>query len=206
MLINKKVIIKVKGGYRMKAIKKWAGRTSTVVIYGLLICMVTTVISTKVTSGTPKVFGYEIMTVLSGSMEPGIKTGSIIAVKPNFDGSKLRKGDIITFKAADNPNTFITHRIVEIKNVNESVQFITKGDNNDTKDRSPVITKNIVGVYRGFTLPFVGELLAFIQSTKGAIFLMIVPGALMILWSVISLWKAFSKIDPKGANPTGRIS
>lgn len=190
----------------MKAIKKWVGWISSIVIYGVLICMVITVISAKISGGTPKVFGYEMMTVLSGSMEPGIKTGSIIAVKPDFDSSTLQKGDVITFKAADNPNTFITHRIIEINNGKESVQYITKGDNNDTKDGSPVIAENIVGVYSGFTLPFVGQLLAFIQSAKGAIFLMIVPGVLMILWSVISIWRAISKIDSKEANPTGRIS
>jgi signal peptidase I len=187
----------------MKAIKKWVGWISSIVIYGLLICLVITVISTKISGGTPKVFGYEIMTVLSGSMEPEIKTGSIIAVKSDFDRSKLQKGEIITFKAADNPNTLITHRIIEIKKEAESVQFITKGDSNNTKDTSPVMAENVVGVYSGFTLPFVGKLLAFVQSTNGAIFLMIVPGALMILWSVISIWRAISELDSKGANPTG---
>ncbi|MEH7253351.1 signal peptidase I [Neobacillus niacini] len=187
----------------MKTFKKWAGRISSIIIYGLLICMVITVIATKIHGGTPKVFGYEIMTVLSGSMEPGIKTGSIIAVKPISNTESLQKGDVITFKAADNPNTLITHRIIEIEKVNESVQFITKGDNNDTKDRSPVIDEKIVGEYSGFTLPFVGKLLAFIQSNNGAIFLLIIPGALMILWSVISFWREISKVNTKEANPTG---
>lgn len=187
----------------MKRFKKWAGRVSSVIIYGVLICMVMTVISTKINGGTPKVFGYEIMTVLSGSMEPGIKTGSIIAVKPVSDTTTLQKGDVITFKAADNPNTLITHRIIEIQKEKDRVQFMTKGDNNDTTDRSPVMPEKVVGVYSGFTLPFIGKLLAFIQSTNGAIFLMIVPGVLMILSSIISLWKAISKVESKKANPTG---
>jgi signal peptidase I len=190
-------------GEKMKTFKKWAGRISSIIIYGLLICMVVTVIAAKINGGTPKVFGYEIMTVLSGSMEPSIKTGSIIAVKPISNSSALQKGDVITFKASDNPNTLITHRIVEVERVNDSFQFITKGDNNDTKDRAPVINKNIVGEYSGFTLPFVGKILAFIQSNNGAIFLLIVPGVLMILWSVISFWREISKINPKEANPTG---
>lgn len=157
----------------------------------------------KNNGGTPKVFGYEMMTVLSGSMEPAIKTGSIIAVKPVSNKTSFQKGDVVTFKAADNPNTLITHRIVEIQKEKDSVRYITKGDSNDAKDRTAVIAKNIVGEYSGFTIPFVGMLLAFIQSTNGAIFLLIVPGALMILWSVFSFWRAISKIDPKEANPTG---
>ncbi|MEH7111451.1 signal peptidase I [Neobacillus niacini] len=181
----------------MKKFKKWIGRISSVIIYGVLICMIITVISTKINGGTPKVFGYEIMTVLSGSMEPSIKTGSIIAVKTIPNTAKLQKGDVITFKATDNPNTLITHRIIEIENVSESVQFITKGDNNDTKDRTPVSNQNIVGVYSGFTLPFVGQLFAFIQSNTGAIYLLIIPGILMILWSVIRFWREISKINQK---------
>ncbi|MBY0148717.1 signal peptidase I SipW [Neobacillus niacini] len=187
----------------MKTFRKWAGRISSIIIYGLLICMVMTVITTKVNGGTAKVFGYEIMTVLSGSMEPSIKTGSIIAVKPVPAASELKKGDVITFKASDNPNTLITHRIVEVERVNESVQFITKGDNNDTKDTAHVNSQNIVGAYSGFTLPFIGKLLAFIQSNNGAIFLLIVPGVLMILWSVINFWREISKVNPKEVKPTG---
>lgn len=187
----------------MKKTKKWISRISGIVIYGLLICMILTVITAKINGGTPKVFGYELMTVLSGSMEPGIKTGSIIAVKPVKDPTKFIKGDVITFKAADNPNTLITHRILEVQKVDSSVQYITKGDNNDSKDPSPVTVGNVVAEYSGFTIPFIGKIMAFIQSKTGAIYLLIIPGVLMILWSVFSIWRAISKVETKNQDIIG---
>ncbi|MDN3016813.1 signal peptidase I [Paenibacillus sp. BSR1-1] len=187
----------------MKSLKKWASRISSVIIYGLLICMIIAVISAKINGGTPKVFGYEIMTVLSGSMEPGIKTGSIIAVKPVSAPTNFKKGDVITFKAADNPNTLITHRIIDVQKVDTTVQYITKGDNNDSKDPSPVTAGNVVAEYKGFTIPIIGKIMAFIQSKTGAIYLLIVPGVLMVLWSVFSIWRAISKIETKKQTPAG---
>ncbi len=181
----------------MKTFKKWASRISSVIIYGLLICMIVTVIQAKINGGTPKVFGYELLTVLSGSMEPGIKTGSIIAVQPVKDPTKFKKGDVITFKAADNPDTLITHRIIEVQKADSTVQYITKGDNNDVKDPSPVTAGNVAAEYNGFTIPYIGNLMNFIQSKTGAIYLLIVPGVLMVLWSVFSIWRALSQIEPK---------
>lgn len=187
----------------MKSIKKWVSTTSSIIIYGLLICMIITVISSKINGGAPKVFGYEIMSVLSGSMEPGIKTGSIIAVKPVDDPTKLKKGDVITFKAADNANTLITHRIIEVQKVDSTVQYVTKGDNNKAKDPSPVTTDRVVAEYNGFTIPSIGNLMAFVKSKLGAIYLMIVPGALMVLWSVFSIWRAISKFDSQKQDVAG---
>lgn len=181
----------------MKQLKKWIGRLSSILIYGLLICMIFTVVSAKIAGGTPKVSGYEIMTVLSGSMEPGIKTGSIIAVKPVTDTSNFKKGDVITFKEPTDPKTVITHRIIDVQKAGTTVQYVTKGDNNKTKDPSPVPAINVIAKYSGFTIPYVGRIMAFIQSKTGAIYLLIVPGALMILASILSIWRTISQIDTK---------
>jgi signal peptidase I len=184
----------------MKSFRKWTSRMSSIIIYGLLICMVLLVVSAKMAGGTPKIFGYEIMTVLSGSMEPGIKTGSIIVVKPVSDATKFKKGDVITFKASDDPNKLITHRIVDIQKVNSSVQYITKGDNNNSKDPSPVPAASVVAQYVNLTVPYVGYLLGFIKSKMGAVLMLIVPGLIMMLWSIISIWKTIISIEPKKEN------
>jgi signal peptidase I len=183
--------------------KKWIGGITSFIIYGLLVVMIFLVVSSKIAGGTPKVFGYELLTVLSGSMEPGIKTGSIIAMKPVEDPTNFKKGDVITFKPGDNPNMLITHRIIEVQKVYSSVQYITQGDNNNAKDPDPVTAGNVVGEYTGFTIPYVGKILSFIQSKTGAIYLLIVPGVLMILWSVISIWRAISRIESKKETPIG---
>src|SRR5690625_7060455 len=78
----------------------------------LLVGVAVIVLSTKLSGGEPQVFGHQMKTVLSGSMEPGIQTGSIIAVKPVSDGNNLNKNDVITFK--EDADTLITHRIIEV--------------------------------------------------------------------------------------------
>ena len=58
-----------------------------------------------------KIFGYQIYTVMSGSMEPVYHVGSLIYVK-EVDTDTLEKGDVITFMADE--DTVVTHRIDEI--------------------------------------------------------------------------------------------
>ncbi|WP_423800236.1 signal peptidase I SipW [Neobacillus sp. SAB-20_R2A] len=188
----------------MKSTKKWISRISGIFIYGVLLCMILMVISSKMAGdgGTPKVFGHEFMTVLSGSMEPGIKTGSIISVTPVADPTKFKKGDIITFKSKDDSNKLITHRIIEVQKVQSSVQYITKGDNNDSKDPDPVTVGRVVAQYDNFTIPFVGYALNFMKSKMGAVLLLIIPGVLIVGWSILSIWKTISSIEAKNENPS----
>jgi signal peptidase I len=197
-----KAFFNEKEGKPMKKSKKWISRIFSLLIYGVLLCMVVMVVSAKLSGGTPRVFGHEFLTVLSGSMEPGIKTGSIISVTPINYPIKFKKGDVITFKATDAPNKLITHRIIDVQTIDSSVQYVTKGDNNDAKDTSPVLASNVVAKYDNFTIPYVGYLLSFVKSKMGAVLMLIVPGVLMILWSVISIWKTINTINPKKETPS----
>lgn len=86
----------------------------------------------------PKVFGYSILEVVSGSMEPTIMVGDLIVIDTNC--TEYKKGDIITFR--DVNGSFVTHRIIEI-GVDE---MVTKGDNNDSLD-DPMSPATIVGKY-----------------------------------------------------------
>ena len=81
-------------------------------------------------------FGITILKVSSNSMMPTFKKGDIIIVKKEKD---YEKGDIITYKLEN--NYLITHRIIEKY---EDV-FITKGDNNNTKDEKEVKQEDIIG-------------------------------------------------------------
>ena len=62
-------------------IMKWINNIVSGILMILLISVASVVVITKVSGGEPQLFGYQLKTVLSGSMEPGIQTGSIIAVK-----------------------------------------------------------------------------------------------------------------------------
>ena len=83
------------------------------------------------------IFGIRPYVVLSGSMEPEIKTGSVVFVNQNVKFSELEKGDIITYKTGD---VMVTHRVHE-KNGDK---IITKGDANDSLDGGFVTAATLV--------------------------------------------------------------
>ena len=60
----------------------------------------------------PKLAGIDAYMVLSGSMEPAHRTGSLMYVKKDIDTDQLEVGDVITFRLSG--STVATHRIVEI--------------------------------------------------------------------------------------------
>ncbi|MFD2924771.1 signal peptidase I SipW [Halobacillus naozhouensis] len=178
---------------RFRTLKNWLSSAVTTLLFILLIFMAFVVISSKVSGGEPNIFGYQFKTVLSGSMEPAFQTGSIIAIKPVKESTTLKQGEVITFKT--DKGTTVTHRINEVKGTDNYPVYITKGDNNENRDSKPVLPKNVEAVYTGFTVPFVGYLLHYAQSKEGSALLVVLPGILLIFYSVTMIWKAFKEID-----------
>jgi|GEM_PF-1482796 len=141
-------------------------------------------------------FNYRLYSVKTPSMKPqpdgpsgGFYAGDMIVVhmvKPET----VEVGDIITFvPQKDRPDTFLTHRVVEIKqkltndpNEAESLYFVTRGDANDTDDppisADMVIGKkvvsvryagNVIQVVRGNLIPiviFIVILFAFVFTLR----------------------------------------
>ncbi|MCG1026826.1 signal peptidase I [Virgibacillus halodenitrificans] len=185
---------------KRRVVMKWVNRLVSTILMVLLITVVGIVLSTKLSGGEPQVFGYQLKTVLSGSMEPGIQTGSIIAVKPTDDGSKFKKDDVITFMADE--DIMITHRIAEVIKSENGVMYTTKGDNNNAADSEPVIAENVVASYDGFTIPYVGYIIDFSQSPKGSIVFLILPGILMLGYSAFTIWRALGQLEDKNKSGT----
>lgn len=169
----------------------------TVVLFINLILIVCLVISSKASGGEPQIFGYQVKTVLSGSMEPTFMTGSVIAVKPlNQEESKsLVKNDIITFQTAD--DMLITHRVVDVVKSGDQVMYETKGDNNNAPDLDLVLSDNVRGQYANFTVPYIGYFFNFSQSKAGSAILMVVPGLLLLGYAGYTIYTTLRELDSK---------
>lgn len=128
-----------------------------------------------------KLFGIQIYTVLSGSMEPEYKVGSLIYVV-DTDIDSLKENDVITFKITD--KVVATHRIVKIVNEENETKYRTQGDANDFVDENLVSTESIIGKPI-FTIPYMGYVATFMQTSSGRIFSCIVFAILMIVVIVI---------------------
>lgn len=183
-------------------IKKIVSTTLSTLIFMIFLVLVTAVVISKASGGEPSFFGYQIKTVLSGSMEPGIQTGSIVAIKPGGDMTRFQKGDVITFMNPD--NLLITHRVVDaaINSTIGEASYTTKGDNNDSADTSAVSSTNVVGQYTGVTVPYVGYAMNFAVSKAGSVMLMIIPGLLLLLYALYSSWKAVAALEKKNTGPS----
>jgi len=105
-------------------------------------------------------FGWGLVFIKSGSMEPVIKTGSGVIIKKQ---DRYNEGDIITF--VNKNGNLVTHRIVKISEDNSKL-FKTKGDNNNVVDVWPITEKQIKGRVT-VILPYIGYVISFLKSKFG---------------------------------------
>ena len=113
----------------------------------------------------PRAFGYEIYTVISGSMEPAIPTGSLVYVK-YVQPESVQTDDVIAFYGTDADGSIVTHRVVS--NSAAMGNFITKGDANAENDMHPIPYDNYIGKVQR-TIPKLGGIFQTITGTQGKI-------------------------------------
>lgn len=126
-----------------------------------------------------RLFGLQVYTVLSGSMEPAYHVGALLYDK-KVDPAQLRPGDVITFMLDE--ETIVTHRIVEVVPDEEDpsvIRFRTKGDANAAEGGSLVHYKNVLGT-PVFTIPKLGYFANFVQQPPG-LYVAIAFGAVLVL-------------------------
>lgn len=123
-----------------------------------------------------RLFGVEVYVVLSGSMEPAYKTGAVIYVTDQ-DAENLEVGEVITFRL--NGDTIATHRIAEVTEKDGALAFRTKGDANEIEDATLVTENQVIGTPI-FTIPYLGYLVTYVQSTSGR-YATIATGATLLL-------------------------
>lgn len=140
---------------------------------------------------------YQLYVVQSGSMEPTIRTGAIVLVKPQ---SEYKVGDIITFTAnrRDEP---ITHRVDDVRLQGGEPVFVTKGDANNAPDDKEVAQKDIIGRVL-FDVPFVGFAVAATKTPIGFVALIVVPAALLILDQLYQIFKEVRRMLGRKEKPT----
>jgi signal peptidase len=173
----------------------------------MFVLILYSTVSSRLNGGAPNVFGVQIMAVLSGSMEPKIQTGSIIGVKPVNPDQKdsFKPGDVITFKSVDDANILITHRIVEVKKEGTTTEYVTRGDNNDAADPTPVPSTNVIAKYVNITIPYLGFFLDWVKTKMGIACILIIPGILMILSSMYSLYKKLLEAQKSQEKQSGDV-
>jgi signal peptidase len=149
---------------------------ATLVILGLL----------AITVG-PRVLPYQALVVRSGSMEPSIPTGSVVFYR-KLAAADVRVGQVIVFSKPGDPSERVTHRVAQIGSGSTGRYFTTKGDANAAPDdwRVPAVGEGWVAK---FHVPYVGYVLADLQSTAARLLLLLIPALLLAGITVWELWR-----------------
>jgi len=108
------------------------------------------------------VAGIEPYVVISGSMEPDIKMGSLCFVNKHAKYSDVKVEDVIAYTASTGNK--VTHRVVSI--TSEGIE--TKGDRNSASDGISTTEENFVGK-NIFSIPKLGYLVKLMQTLRGKI-------------------------------------
>lgn len=118
----------------------------------LLLCICMAVIAIGQTIGEGNL-SFGAVRVVSGSMEPTIRTGAMCWVVPT-DMDSVEVGDIVVYWSY-NRGDFIIHRVIEKTETEDGEPaVITKGDHNEVADGIPVtsdmLKSKVVSIWNWF--------------------------------------------------------
>lgn len=160
------------------------------VLLALLLAAVTGLLLALVV--VPLAMGWVPLTVLSGSMEPTIPTGSQVVVQPvetPEEAAQLTTGDVITFMPRPDDPTLVTHRVVGVAlRADGAPGFTTQGDNNSAPDEESVTAVQLRGVVK-YHVPYAGYLATLLDpgQKRGGIVLAAAALVGYALWQVVGV-------------------
>ncbi|MCH5183117.1 MAG: signal peptidase I [Oscillospiraceae bacterium] len=148
---------------------KLVGRVALILLISLLVGFRLYSWNARAIGGNlmPMPFGWGVSVVLSGSMEPALSVDDLVLL---HSVETYEVGDIVVYQ--EGTSSLVIHRIVSI----DGETVVTMGDNNDAPD-DPINMKAIKGKAVA-SIPFVGIVVNFLQSTLG--FLLILIAAILL--------------------------
>lgn len=148
-----------------KMARRRARKGTALSVFGMVLLVL--VIVTFLPFSVPRLLGYTLYDVTSGSMEPEIPVGSVVYVAP-VSAFDLEPGDIVAYTrvSSGGQSATVVHRVVS----NDSLarELVTQGDANDSTDPLPVEYSEVVGKVE-FHLPWLGALAAAYTTTPGKV-------------------------------------
>ena len=178
-----------------KILGKVGGILSTALIV-LEVALILFVVASRITGGTPALFGYHMYVVVTPSMEPEIQVGDVLISK-KYNGGDLREGDVITYlgRQGDMAGKMITHEIISIQGEGEDERIIAKGIANPDPD--PAITRSDIASVMVYKTVVIGFIYSVISSTWGFWLLVVAPLVILIVSEIITLAREIKKEGEK---------
>jgi signal peptidase I len=158
-------------------------------IFTLFIGIFVITVSTRVGRYNDSLLNVNFFIVLSDSMKPEFQANDLI-VTVKRSPTNIQEGDIITYYSRDNASfgEIITHKVVQKFVDGETIEFQTKGVNNDSIDPYRVLGEDVIGVYL-FKVPGLANFLFFTRTPLGYITIVVVPFGLLLTLEILEIKK-----------------
>lgn len=148
-----------------------------------------------------QVFPYGFYHVLTNSMEPTIKTNSLVLVRTYDDSVQLEKGNIIAFRANRfGENIVIMHRFSHTEtNADGQTVYRTYPEGSDALDVYETTVEDLLGVYL-FHIPYIGKFVLFAKSGFGLLWVFQVVAILLTRRLILARWEEKEKAAEPAAS------
>ncbi len=178
-----------------------SGMTTVLLLVALVACVFFTLQSLSV--GHISFGGISVFRVVTGSMEPEISVGALLAAK-KVDIQDVAVKDIVCYRAEASGlgKVVITHRVVGIQRLpNGNTVLQTKGDANITEDANCVSEAQLIGrvIWHTGDGSTMAQILQFLTSDFGFLACILLPVVLIAIWicrdAVKSMKKAVAAVE-----------
>lgn len=182
------------GGFKgtIKIIANVISWTILVILILLALFLAYYMINTKLYASKGEKFEpiVSLYTIISGSMEPNIKIWDVVVSKKVNAPNEIKVGDVITFYSTSSISRgmIITHRVVEISEVDGKFVYKTKGDNNLSPDSAPAEYDNIIGKVI-LRVPQLGRVQDFLGTKGGWLIVIVIPALAIIINDILKIFK-----------------
>jgi signal peptidase len=159
----------------------------------------------------PHVLGYRTMTMLTGSMAPGINPGDVVVDTP-VAVTDVRVGMLISYHIPIDDHHVETHRVVSVEHgADGAVTVVTKGDANSAADPWKATLQGDTVYQVRAVVPWIGKAIAFLRTPTLSTVLVYAVPALLAGWLILTIWRpepaaagedtTDTDTDPEGSRP-----
>ena len=137
----------------------------------------------------PRVLGYQTLTMLTGSMAPGIDPGDVVVTTP-IDVTDVTEGMVITYHQPIGDHALVTHRVVSVdKTLDGAVTIQTKGDANEANDPWTATLAGDTAYQVQAVIPELGHLIQALRTPVVAQVLTYGAPTLLVGWILLTIWR-----------------
>jgi signal peptidase I len=152
-----------------------------------LVMLLAVVVFAGLAAG-PHVLGYRTMTMLTGSMSPGIDPGDVIVVTP-LPISEVQAGMVISYHIPIDDHRLVSHRVLSVETGPDgTVTVQTKGDANDAPDPWQATLQGDTAWQVTAVIPELGTLIQTLRTPIVSQTLVYGAPTLLAGWLLLSIW------------------